>query len=489
MSALKKIVSAALASALSASALISCGDSAEQASPLQTEAPQPGAEAAAPADETTTALLPDIPDGTNFGGYEFTFLNGNTAEWMTIYVVTAEEQNGEGVNDAIYKRNLNVSEKYGVKISEVSTTSVAATAQKSVAAGDDVYDVVLLTMRDALTSTQKGISVEYSTIPHVDFDKPWWVHGAQRDMSIGGRIYYAMSLFDTTHYDGVRGFYFNKTMRENYALDDPYALVADGKWTIDALKKMGTAVYSDLDGDGAYSEADQYGYTSWSDVGVQALIYGVGGLASLAKDESDMPVFTLNNPDEIDRLTALASLLAEPGFRHPKGASENNGGVEYFKAGQTLIYSETMGNTQKLRAMDIDFGIVPGPKYDEKQEDYKNLGGNPYFMLIPATAGDLDRTGIMLEALAWESQDTIVPAFYDVMLNGKIARDEESSQSLDIIYSSLVYYNPIAVDILAVNLCTQVWNNKTDFASFFAKNEAKIQKEIDKAVSAFEAGT
>ena len=105
------------------------------------------------------------------------------------------------------------------------------------------------------------------------------------------------------------------------------------------------------------------------------------------------------------------------------------------------------------------------------------------------TAGNIERTGILLEAFAWESQDTIVPAFYDVMLNGKIARDEESSQSLDIIYNSLVYYNPIAVDILAVNLCTQVWKNNTDFASFFAKNEAKIQKEIDKAVEAFEAGT
>ena len=75
------------------------------------------------------------------------------------------------------------------------------------------------------------------------------------------------------------------------------------------------------------------------------------------------------------------------------------------------------------------------------------------------------------------------------MLNGKVARDEESGASLDIVFNTLSYYIPIAVSVTAVNLCTDVWKNKTDFASFFAKNEAKIQKEIDKAVAAFEAGT
>ncbi|MBQ7718965.1 MAG: hypothetical protein IJT56_00140 [Clostridia bacterium] len=488
MSSSKRVLAALLAAAVLLPAA-ACGD-AQSDSPSVTAAPS-ASDGGAPAaeEETTTVLMPDIPEGSNFGGYDFTFLNGNTAEWMTTYVVTAEEQNGEVVNDAIYDRNLAVAEKYGVTISEVSTTSVASTAQKSVTAGDDEYDVVLLTMSDALACTQKGIAVEYGQIPYIDIDKPWWVHGAMRDMSIGGRNYYGMSLFDTTHYDGVRAFYFNKTMRENYALDDPYQLIKDMKWTIDVFKTMGTSVYSDLDGDGSFSADDQYGYTSWSDVGVQALIYGVGALASVSKDENDMPVFTLNNPDEIERLTALASLLAEPGFKHPKGESANNGGVEFFKAGKTLFYSETMGNAQKLRTMDIDFGIVPGPMYNEQQGEYHNLGGNPYFMLIPLTAGDLSRTGIILEALAWESQDTIVPAFYDKMLNGKVARDEESGASLDIVFNTLSYYIPIAVSVTAVNLCTDVWKNKTDFASFFAKNEAKIQKVIDKAVAAFEAGT
>ena len=45
-----------------------------------------------------------------------------------------------------------------------------------------------------------------------------------RDTSINGNVYYAISLFDTTT-DEVRGLMFNKTLRENYELDNPYQLV------------------------------------------------------------------------------------------------------------------------------------------------------------------------------------------------------------------------------------------------------------------------
>ncbi len=474
MSNILKLTAAFLAAVLFMSAVVSCGGS-----------PKTGADTAAqpdiPADhgaEITEELKPELPE-SDFGGYDFRFLNGNTSSWMTIFVVTAEEQNGEAVNDALYTRNLAVSEKYGVKISEISTTNVAGNVKKSVAAADNAFDVALITMADAISCVQTGAATDFADIPYIDLEKPWWVQNAQKYTSIGNKIYYAISQFDTTHYDGVRGLYFNKTLRQNFELDDPYQLVADNKWVLDKMGEMGAAVAQDLDGDGQWTRADRYGYTSWYAIGGESLIYGIGSHTSLAKDENDMPYFDMNERYHIERFEAVARLYAIDGFKHPNGDAGNNGGVDFFKNDQTLFYNECMGNIQKLRTMDTDFGIIPSPKYNEEQEEYYHLGGNPYFMLVPVTTQDLERTGILMEALAYESLLVIPPAFYDIMLTTKIARDNESSKMLDIVFSSLSYYLPVALDILEVGVTDLIWKNNTDFASFFAKNESKISAAIE----------
>ena len=474
-----KFIAAFLAAVLLMSAVVSCGDSPKTGTDTtQADVPSdPGA-------ETVTELKPELPE-SDFDGYVFRFLNGNTSTWMTIFVVTAEEQNGEAVNDAIYARNLAVSEKYGVKISEISTTSVAANVKKSIAAGDNSFDIALMTMADAISCVQSGAATDYAAIPYIDIEKPWWIQNAHKYTSIGNKVYYAISQFDTTHFDGVRGLYFNKTLRQNFELEDPYQLVADNKWVLEKMGELGAAVAQDLDGDGQWTDADRYGYTSWYGIGGQTLLYAVGSHTSLSKDENDMPYFDLNQSYHLERLDAVARLYALDGFKHPGGVAGNNGGVDFFKNDQTLFYNETMGNIQKLRTMDTDFGIIPSPKYNEEQEEYYHLGGNPYFMIVPVTSPDLERTGIVTEALAYESMLVIPPAFYDIMLTTKIARDNESSKMLDIIFGSLSYYLPVALDILENGVTDLLWKNSTDFASYFAKNESKILKEIEKMTEVY----
>ncbi|HHX54514.1 MAG TPA: hypothetical protein GX704_06355 [Clostridiales bacterium] len=474
MSKRLKLTAAFLAAVLFMSAVVSCGGSPKSVTDTAAQADIP----ADPGAGITEELKPDLPE-SDFGGYDFRFLNGNTASWMTIFVVTAAEQNGEAVNDALYTRNLAVSEKYGVKISEISTTSVANDAKKSVAAGDNNFDVALITMADAIACVQTGAATDFEIIPYIDLEKPWWIQNAQKYTSIGNKIYYALSQFDTSHYDGVRGLYFNKTLRQNFELDDPYQLVADNKWVIEKMGELGAAVAQDLDGDGKWTKADRYGYTSWYAIGGEAMIYGIGSHTSLAKDENDMPYFDMNESYHIERFEAVARMFALDGFKHPSGDAGNNGGVDFFKNDQTLFYNECMGNIQKLRTMDTDFGIIPSPKYNEEQEEYYHLGGNPYFMQVPVTTPDLERTGILMEALAYESMKVVPPAFYDIMLTTKIARDNESSKMLDIVFSSLSYYLPVALNILENGVTDLIWKNNTDFASFFAKNESKISAAIE----------
>ncbi len=188
--------------------------------------------------------------------------------------------------------------------------------------------------------------------------------------------------------------------------------------------------------------------------------------------------------ERLDKITGI--LFDKDGFWNTFATSANNGGVEFFKAGRALFYNETMGNAQKLRQMELDFGIIPAPKYNEEQTDYCMCGGNPYFMTVPTTSRDLEMVGIMMESLAYESQKTVKIAAYDEMLSGKVSRDNASEAMLDIIYNSLFYDIPVAYDVVNTMVTdTYMFKNKREYASLFTKYASRIQKEIDKYISAY----
>jgi hypothetical protein len=96
---------------------------------------------------------------------------------------------------------------------------------------------------------------------------------------------------------------------------------------------------------------------------------------------------------------------------------------------------------KNLRAMETDFGILPYPKFDEKQEAYYTRlgGGDLFFTGITSTKEDLERTSAILEAMACDSLKTVVPAYYDIMLKTKLARDEESEEMIDYIIDQRVF--------------------------------------------------
>lgn len=111
--------------------------------------------------EETTSLEPDLPD-IYYDGADFTILNGNTATWMTVFAVTTEGENGDSVNDAIYRRNLAVEEKYGVNLVEKLSGSAKADLLAAFAAGDETYDIALVGMMDALAVALEDGALDYA---------------------------------------------------------------------------------------------------------------------------------------------------------------------------------------------------------------------------------------------------------------------------------------------------------------------------------------
>ena len=90
--------------------------------------------------------------------------------------------------------------------------------------------------------------------------------------------------------------------------------------------------------------------------------------------------------------------------------------------------------------MEEDFGIIPFPKYSAEQEAYyTHVDGHAPLMILPKTLTNPENAGIVLEALAYESNKTVVPAVYEIVLQSKYARDEASQRMLDLILEGRVY--------------------------------------------------
>jgi len=108
---------------------------------------------------------------------------------------------------------------------------------------------------------------------------------------------------------------------------------------------------------------------------------------------------------------------------------------------------------------------------------------------VPKSVSDPERASVIMEALAAESRYTLFPAYYDITLQRKFTRDDESAAMLDIIFGTTVYDTGAAYNFGNIwhemsGLCGK---ESRGFVAFAEKYEPKVQTAIDKLVSNVEA--
>jgi hypothetical protein len=161
-----------------------------------------------------------------------------------------------------------------------------------------------------------------------------------------------------------------------------------------------------------------------------------------------------------------------------------SGYEEIFMEDKALFMGNMLGPINKLRGMDSDFGLIPMPKLDEAQENYGEYVSNGWTtaIAIPITCPDPEFTGIVLDTMCAFSNTTVRYALYDIMLNVKLVRDDESLQTLDVILASKAY--DWAVDFSWGSTFQTAYNNvyntkKNKYVSTATKSFDKQSKTIN----------
>ena len=361
--------------------------------------------------------------------------------------------------------------------------------EQSVMASDFAYDASLMGAYDVSTLSYNNYLMDLaSEVPHIDLSQPWWDQKANADLAMKGKMYYTTGDISTIDNDCTFCLLFNKQLLNTYDMEDPYQLVRDGTWTLDKFIEMASQVSQDLNGDSKFDENDLYGFCIWQD-SMMGMVNAAGEKFCTINDKGDLEL-TLNSERTIDMVTRYMKLAYDRQLSY--SLYHNTDAIEtMFANDQVLFYSRYLCIIKKYRDMDTDFGILPYPKYDEDQKEYYHTVA-PYgcsFMCVPAVVEDVEMTGSVLEAMACESMYTVTPAYYDITLEGKMIRDDESSEMLDIILGNRVFDLGLFYQVGGYNeeIMNLFRNNKTDFISMYEKYEKRALKKLEEINEAFDA--
>lgn len=440
-----RIISLLLAVLMAGVALIACGNDTTPAPTPTPPADDAGDTPAEPSEDGKTDYMATLPVH-KYNGRDYTILCRTDKE----YEMFCKEDDAVAlVEQAVFARNNRVGTTYDVNIvtyavngtyEERSTFMGALNA--SVASGDDAYQLVAThTAYNALISIDDKY-YNLRDISTLDLSNPWWSQSFNEHATMYDVQFLTTGDLALTMWEGLYAVFFNKEMAEAQGTGNLYEIVEEGDWTLELLYELSEIGYRD-DGNDSIGVEDTFGFVT-NRHSVRTFVTACEiPLAEQTPDGGYELVFIDENRT-IDLYEQVYELIYENEgvyYHIPTTADHDYSGMtEIFTAGRALFMSGTLDNAPALRQSEVEFGILPFPKYDEDQENYlsHSYDGLSSFG-IPLCAYDPEMCGMILEALCAESSYSVIPNYYDVVLQGRLARDEESKEVLDTIRENLYF--------------------------------------------------
>ena len=436
-----------------------------------------------------------LPD-TTFGGRDFNFLIRETE--LKYYIV--EESTGDVLDDAIYRRNSEVEQRYDININHftidgswAARDTYIGTIRNTVMSGSGDYDLI-----DGYAAIIGGcfadkVFMNLWDVPNLRLTEDWWSEIVANELTVNGKLYAMTGDLAINMWSNLHALYFNKEMLDEYKRPSPYDRVKDGSWTFDAFLSDIKDVSMDLDNDGVITENDQVGFLVYDSLSLDNF-HNSFDIPLSTKDSNGMPVLDLQNERVVDVVDTIKKLTYENPdvlFMEQTNPDIIPDSRNAFMSGNALYFADTLEACTLMRDSETDFGILPFPKLDEAQENYYTTSRDGRTMfVIPVDVKDADFAGLITEALAVASHKYVIPAYYDVTLKTKAARDNESSEMLDIIRNGfrLEFVAEYALQTqnsgYVIRSCVKD-NPNAEYMSFIASNLNSYNEALAKFLEAY----
>ena len=469
--------------------LISCSETAENAD--ETAAGNTSLTPVTEETETETEADPlSLLEERDLGGLDFTFVGKSAAygEWE-MFEVNADEPTGEIMNDAVYDRNAAVAERFGIRVIGYKSGDPVGEFKRAVQAGTGDFGAGLLPVNDSTNLGRTGFLYDYRTVPEMDLSGVWFDQNANRSLEFGGKLFFSFGDMNLQNLDLTWCVMFNKQLVENDMLGDLYALPANDQWNLDKLFSLSADTSRDLDGNGVFNNKDEWGLVTPYNRTMLAFMYGCG-VDFITIDAGGFPVYDGLSEKAFDVYGRVLSFY----FEGTNALNVNTLSGQWresetmFMNNQVLFYVECMQNLARFRDMEVDFGVLPMPKYTSEQEEYRHMVCDfPAATVLPSDMKDPETAGFVIEAINAASHRTVRTAYVDKCLMYKYSRDEESTDMVNLILDTMWY--ELAYIFGLGNLTSTIGNmaaaGQDNLASGLKSVEKIMKKDLDKLIGQY----
>ncbi len=505
MNSAKRAAAVLLSLLLLLSMLVACDTGGDESDSSLASSGETSAVSQGPLDHIETQDLSLVLNVLVEGDYRTTYASTE---------VLAHEKNPSLLNEMIEERNNMLEAKLGVTLNEIRTaesSTMTDLLRNNQLSGSMLYDIVMPYFHDAAQLAPDGLFLNlYDFDEQINFDAPYWDSRCAEDVSVAGKLYFTTGDLSLLTFDCTHCLIFNKKLMRDLGIEEnPYQLVLDGEWTIDKLHEMAKQATYDSDGVTGMTYKDTWGMFINQNYATSLFI--ASGERLSRKDEDDMPIITVNSENAVRVMDKIVSLFSDKSstilIESFATEATAGGGTCWTEATRAVAEDRALFRSMAVIDLkeldeyaDLDYGILPSPKFSVDQEDYECYVSTVYAscIAIPATpAAEPEQIALALEVLNAASSVTVHDAYYETILKKRSLKDDESERVLDILFENRVYdlgaiygwgqtTGIFDADSLTNFLNGIAVSGQNTFASKWETIEGKVKTGMEQTIAAYE---
>lgn len=279
----------------------------------------------------------------------------------------------------------------------------------------------------------------------INLEAEWWSDSWVENATINNKLFFVTGDVSLTMWEGLYAVFFNRQMAidRHDEIGDLYQLVRDEQWTLETLAML-SDIYID-DGNDERDPGDTYGLIL-NRHSMRTFVTSCDLPIAKRNDQGGFDIVFMDE-DHAEKVTTVYAALYDLIYNNEGTWDSKLTDGDYTEMLQmftaedgALFMTGTLENANQLRQAKMEFGILPFPKFDVDQKTYlaHSYDGLSAFG-IPACAVDPALGAKVLDAMGAESKFSVIPAYHDVVLDGRIAQDADSKEMLNIIRQNLYF--------------------------------------------------
>ena len=377
-----------------------------------------------------------LPEDINLGGNVITVHHWDPG--YPEFDVDQDSLDGDPVADAAYKKNLYTEQLLNVELEFYDWEYKGNGIGQLIEACDDLknamsdasssVDIIANYPRVVPTGAIRGLCYDLTSLDSLDISKKWWPQNLKNEISVLNSVMFLSGDISTSLIYQIYGIFYNKTLAESFGLENIVDLVDNNEWTLDKFIEITKVGYEDIDTVSGKSEGDTFALTlEWWNA--DALVQSCGFKILENTDEGIKVNEVFYSPAFGDYVSKVAKWFSSDYVFDD--ANYAAAATTAFLESRSIFYLGALSKGHSLQETDIDYGIVPLPMMDKNQGQYITTVANGMTMYsIGRQTKNAEAAGTVLQTLGYYGLQYTTPAVFEVTMQGKFSKDEETMRLL-----------------------------------------------------------